>query len=141
MNYTQPNYFDTIDKSATAIGEYGDSYSRFLDFAGRYRSDDEFRSLVDHADGPGVFAAFGFDDAAGDGIQVKVLANTDEVMYFVLPPDPNIDLSDDSLTQVTGGASCAGSAGCVGTASTLQCSTLPSSMSTLGTAGTAGSAS
>lgn len=128
------------DRSATAMGMYSNSYGEFLDVAERYRSDEDFRAYIDGASGEEVFSAFGFDLPDEEDVSVRVLVDTDAVSHLVLPPDPNAELSDERLRQVSGG-SCAGSAGCVSTASTLQCSTLPSSMSTAGTAGTVSSAS
>ena len=34
---------------------------------------------------------------------IKVVANTEEVVYFVLPPDPNADLTDEDLLALSGG--------------------------------------
>ncbi len=133
------NFFENIDMSPTAMGTYTKSYERFLEAADRYRSDEDFRVEIDKASGSEVYAAFGFDVPV-TGMQVDVVANTDEVVHFILPPDPNTGLADESLSAVSGGAT-AGSAGSVSSASTFQTSTFFSSFSTAGTAGTAGSAS
>ncbi len=139
MNVPSNDFLDNIDMSPMAMGTYTKSYERFLETADRYRSDEEFRSSIDEASGTEVYKAFGFDVPVV-GMQVDVVANTDEVVHFILPPDPNMDLADESLSAVSGGAT-AGSAGSVSSASTFQTSTFFSSFSTAGTAGTAGSAS
>ncbi len=38
-----------------------------------------------------------------DGVDVKVVENTDKVFHFVLPPKPSDELSDDDLDEVSGG--------------------------------------
>ncbi len=139
MNVAGNDFLENIDMSPMAMGTYTKSYERFLKAADRYRSDEEFRVSIDGASGREVYEAFGFDVPVTD-MQVDVVANTDDVVHFILPPDPNMDLADESLSAVSGGAT-AGSAGSVSTASTFQCSTFFSSFSTAGTAGTAGSAS
>ncbi len=110
----------------------------FNALAERYRSDAALRSRIDGGD---------MEDALSDlelalppGIEVRVAVNTADTFHVVMPPDPNIELSDEALAAVAGGKS-AGSAGSVGTAGTMGCSSSPSSVSTAGTGGTAGSAS
>jgi hypothetical protein len=70
-----------------------------------------------------------------DAVDVKVVVNTDDVAYFVLPADPNVELTDEALETVAGGDT-AGSAGTISTFSTTPGSTV----GTLCCAGTAGSA-
>jgi hypothetical protein len=50
-------------------------------------------------------------------LDVRVVANDDDMFHFVLPPDPNIDLEDEALSAIAGGktASSAGSASTAGT--------------------------
>ena len=105
-------------------------------FADMYRSDEDFQSKV-AADPIGVFKTHGI--TFGDEFSrahIAVVANTEEVVHLVLPPDPNSNLSDEALADVQGGAS-ASSAGTLGSMGTLACSTIPSC---LGSAGTASSA-
>ena len=71
------------------------------------------------------------------GLDFLIVANTADTYYFVLPPDPNADVSDEALAAVAAGTT-AGSASTVGTASCLGCSCLAS---TFGTGGSAGSVS
>ena len=37
------------------------------------------------------------------GLDFRVAANTPEVFHLVMPPDPNAAISDEDLTQVSGG--------------------------------------
>ncbi len=72
-------------------------------------------------------------------IKVAVHQNTDEDYFFILPPNPNSALSDESLMDLNaakGAAGCASTAACAGTASSfLSC------LGSASTAGTAGSSS
>jgi hypothetical protein len=79
------------------------------------------------ADPKAVLAEQGID--VPDDIELRVVENTDDVVYLTLPPEPSEDLSDEMLEAAAGG-SCLGSSGtamCVG--------------SVCGTIGTMGSAS
>ncbi len=106
--------------------------------AARYRDDAALRSQVEDGEVADFLSEIGI--ALPPGIEARVVANTADTYHVVLPPDPNVKLSDESLSAVAGGKS-AGSAASVGTAGTLACACLASSVSTAGTAGTAGSAS
>ena len=69
------------------------------------------------------------------GVEVRVVENTENVVYLALPPQPKEGLSDEQLDQVAGGttigtAGTLGSIGCVcGTGGTVF---------SAGTAGTSG---
>jgi hypothetical protein len=39
------------------------------------------------------------------GLQVKVVENTDQVLYLVLPPKPSGEISEEDLERVAGGIS------------------------------------
>jgi hypothetical protein len=71
--------------------------------------------------------------------KVEVYQNTDSDYFFILPPNPNSALSDETLVDMNaakGAAGCASTAACAGTASSfLSC------LSSASTAGTAGSSS
>jgi hypothetical protein len=74
-------------------------------------------------------------------VEIKVLANSNSLFYFVLPPNPNIALSDEKLEQIAAaGVSSAGSAGSVGTLGSFGCSSVPCTVGSAGTAGTASTA-
>ena len=68
------------------------------------------------------------------------MENTAEEFYLVMPPDPNVELTDEALNMVAGGksASTVGSAGSVGTISSAT--TTASSASSAGSVGCAGTA-
>ena len=110
----------------------------FDTLAERYRSDAALRSRIDGGDVEDSLSDL--DLVLPPGIEVRIAVNTADTFHVVMPPDPNIELSDEALGAVAGGKS-AGSAGSVGTAGTMGCSSSPSSVSTAGTGGTAGSAS
>ena len=115
-----------------------DAYRKVLPFAQAYREDAEFRSRVD-ADPKAVMAEHNFD--MPPGVELRVEADTADTFHFVLPPDPNVALSDESLGMVAGGksGSTIGSAGSASTLSTV-CTTAScaASASSVGSAGTAG---
>ncbi len=107
-------------------------YEQFLAVADRYRNDEEFRSAID--DGrEDAFAAFGMETPGLQDMDVRVVANTDEIRHFIMPPDPNASLTDEQLSSIAGGSE--PNLSSIGTASTLMCSTLPSTASTLSTVG------
>ncbi len=43
--------------------------------------------------------------AVPDGVEVKVVENTEAVFHLVLPPRPDEELSDETLDKVAGGTS------------------------------------
>ena len=106
--------------------------------AERYRSDAALRSRIDGGDVEDSLSDLGL--VLPPGAEIRIAVNTADTVHVVMPPDPNIELSDEALSAVAGGKS-AGSAGSVGTAGTFGCSSSPSSVSSAGTAGSAGSAS
>ena len=69
-------------------------------------------------------------------VDVSVHVNTDDTFHLVLPPDPNIPLSDETLGMVAGGktASTIGSGGSASTAASI-----PSTASTASSASSAAS--
>jgi len=64
-------------------------------------SDDEFKKRL-ISNPKEVGKEFGMN--LPDGIEVKVVENTDKVFHFVLPPRPSDELSDVDLGGVSGGA-------------------------------------
>lgn len=101
-------------------------------FAEEYHSDPDLREQVLH-DPKAALAAR--DYTFYPDLDVRIVANTADTFYFVLPPDPNVALDDEALSVVAGGKS----ASTVGSASTA--STAPSCASSASSIGTAGSAS
>ena len=114
------------------------NYARFESLAQRYRDDATLRARLDSDDVSDSLAELGI--VLPPDLQVRIVADTPETHHLVLPPDPNIHLSDEELAMVAGGKS-AGSAGSISSVSSVACSTIPSTVSTLGSAGTAGTAS
>lgn len=106
-------------------------------FADAYHGDAAFRSEV-HADPIGAFRDRGITFGDLPPRDFEVVANTEEVVHLVLPPDPNANLSDEALALVQGGST-ASSAGSVGSLGTIACSTVPATFSSAGTASSAGS--
>ena len=100
----------------------------------RYHGDADFRTRIGRGDHADLFKEFGHPRL--DGVDYRFLADTDELVHFVMPPDPNTDLADDQLSQISGGG-CASTAGTIGSASTVLTFT---SISTVGSASTLGSA-
>ena len=41
--------------------------------------------------------------AVPQGVELRAVENTDKVLYFMLPPKPSAELSDEQLDQVAGG--------------------------------------
>lgn len=65
------------------------------------RDDPEFRAQV-RADPKLAMAGKGLDVPHAD---VRVVVDTPDTRHFVLPPNPNAALSDDTLAPVSGGVS------------------------------------
>ncbi len=101
----------------------------------QYRSDAGFRSKL-LSDPHGVLNEEGF--GIPKGLEVRVVANTDELFHVTFPPDPNATMSDEALALVAGGGSTASSVGSAGSASTAG--TVISTVSSAGSVGSAGSA-
>ena len=121
------------------LAEGRTNLERFHTFAARYREDSDLRARIDSGDLSDAIAELDLPTPP-ENIQVRIVADTPEVVHVIMPPDPNADLTDESLSAVAGGKT-AGSAGSASTLSTLACSCAPGSASTASTAGTTGSAS
>jgi len=104
----------------------------------QYRSDAGFRSKLS-SDPHGILNERGFD--IPKGLEVRVVANTDELFHVAFPPDPNTAMSDEALALVAGGGSTASTVGSAGSASTAGTAlTTVSSAGSGGSAGCAGTA-
>lgn len=124
-----------LDPMVTALVESVDNPMQKI--VRDYAVDSEYRAQVEM--NPRIaFSDRGLD--VPENLDVQVHVCTDDTFYVVFPPDPNVDLADESLAMVAGGksASSVGSAGTASTASTV--STTLGSASSVGSAGTAGSA-
>ena len=122
---------------STQKQETDPSWLAFQAAALRYRDDESWRSRIDSGD-KDAMAALMADIALvpAPGARVRVRANDAGTFHFILPPDPNVPLSDDTLTGIAGGAQ-ASSAGSLSSIGTVGCSTCPSSIGTAGSASTA----
>ena len=118
--------------------EYGRNLARFADLAARYRDDAELRERIDRGDAAAEARELGIEPIPG--VDVRIVADTDEVTHIAFPSDPNTSLSDTSLNNMAGGQT-AGSASTIATARSLACSTVPSSLGSAGSVGAAGSRS
>jgi Nitrile hydratase, alpha chain len=94
-------------------------------------SDPEYKASL-KADPAAALAAEGLDVG---NVEVRVVENTDNVVYITLPPAPSEEISDEALEAVAGGST-AGTGGTVSTVGTISC---PASLGTALSAGTAGS--
>ena len=101
-----------------------------LKIAERYRSEPDLRATLA---GDAHRALTGMGLLLPEGVEVRVHANTADTLYLVLPPDPNVELSDEALAAVAGGDS-VGSAGTVSTFGSI-----PGTWGSLGTASSVGS--
>jgi Nitrile hydratase, alpha chain len=95
--------------------------------------DDAYKERL-KADPAAVLAAEGLE--AEPGVELRVVENTGNLVYLVVPAAPSEELSDDALETVAGGST-------VGSASTVMCAGTAScpfsTASTAGSGGTAGS--
>ena len=119
-------------------------YSHLLkQFSADYRSDEKLRARIDGGDAAPLFKALNPDVPGGmnvpEGIQVRVVADTDQVQHMVIPSNPTWMMQDSDMQNISGGST-AGSASSVGSAGCFLCVCVPSTVSSAGTAGCAGSA-
>ena len=94
--------------------------NQFRALVQRYHADPDYRRQVE-TDPVAALREQGME--LPSDIAVRVLANTDDTFYMVIPPDPNADLSDEMLAAVAGGSDTMSTASCpASTASTLHSS-------------------
>ena len=118
---------------------HGENLERFAEMAARYRDDAALRARVDSGDVEDELRELGVKPIPG--VEMRIVADSDEVTHFMFPPDPNAGLGDESLRGVAGGVDTAGTAGTISSASTLACSCAPSTLGSGGCVGTAGTSS
>jgi len=63
-------------------------------------TDEAFKAKL-LADPTAVFKENGIE--VPEGVEVKMLENTENMVHFVLPPPPAAELSDEDLDKVAGG--------------------------------------
>src|SRR3954447_24717326 len=95
--------------------------------------DDDYKARL-KADPAGALAEQGLD--VPPDVELRVVENTDDVVYFTLPPEPSEVLDDDALEAVAGGST----AGSASSASTIGTMSSPATLGSALTAATAGSA-
>ena len=88
-------------------------------FGQRYRSDAALRDAVDGGDARRLLQEAGVSVPAG--YDIRVVADTEDTIHVVMPPDPNADLEDETLDAVVGGGSMA-TPSCMGTSVTATMS-------------------
>lgn len=98
-------------------------------FAGRWHADPALRARVAAGDRADLHVG------VPEGIEVRVVAQTPAVHYFLMPDDPNKVAPDRSLESVAGGST----GGTLGTVGSLG--SIPSTVSSAGSVGCVSSAS
>ena len=107
-----------------------EQWSELLD---RFHEDESLRARIDGGETPEVLREFGI--SIPEGMEARVVEDTDDVTHVIFPSDPNQLLSDENLTAVVGGETVS-SAACAGTVGSF-----PSCVGSLGCAGSVGTAS
>ena len=102
---------------------YWENYAGLYRFAERYRADEALRERLASGDYGDLHMP------VPDGAEIRIVSETPDTYYFMMPGDPNAAMSDQALVSVTGGT------GTISTAGTV--SSIPSC---IGSAGTVGSA-
>lgn len=124
---------DALTIAEQNLGRLKKHYPAFAGLAKRYRDDAMFRSRIDAGNTAAVLGDLGL--RVPPGIETRLVANTPGTFHFVLPPDPNAEISEESLSTVSAGGKSAGSLGTVGC---FGCATgTVSTVSSTTTAGTA----
>ena len=119
---------DATNASATAVHR---QMNQFRALVQRYHADPDYRRQVE-ADPVAAFREQSME--LPSNIAVRVLTNTDDTFYMVLPPDPNTGLGDELLAAMAG----SGSVSSAGTVSSVGSAACPAgSISSMGSAATA----
>ena len=118
-------------RTSRAVGNVNLS-ERQYEFAERYYKDESLRARIGAANPEETLSLLGIDPP--ENMETRIVENTEDTVYFVFPSDPNAQLSDESLSTVTGGST----AGSIGTLTTFG--SFPSCLGSAGTASTLSSA-
>ena len=123
----------------TPIEEYGDFYAQVGRLTERCRGDAGLRERLAGDAGRDELRKLGIEPSV-PGMEMRIVADTEDTTHLVFPPDPDAVLSDEALLRVAGGTaeSTASSALSVSSASSFACSTAPSTLGSGGCASTAG---
>ena len=92
----------TIDlAAATRLGN--ELTDKMNEFAEAYRSNADLRTRAAAAP-RAVLTERGLDALLPPpGAELRIVANTEDTVHFMLPPDPNAEMADEDLTSVSGG--------------------------------------
>ena len=95
------------------------SYESLQQFGARYRADEALRTRIENGD---------YSDLQGmapAGAEVRVVCQTPEVFYMLMPENPGVAISDQDLGSVVGGHGWIGSiltSNCIGGTVSTQAS-------------------
>ena len=99
----------------------------------RFRNDERLRQRLETGDARAEISNLGLEELPPE-VELRVVANTDEVVHFVMPPDPNAALDDVDLVGVSGGNSVSSAASLGTIASAPSCISSGSTASSAGCA-------
>ena len=126
-------------RDTTPLDEHTDFYTRVGLLAQRCQGDAGLRERLAGDGGRDELRKLGIEPSV-PGVEMRIVADTEETTHLVFPPDPDAVLSDDALIRVAGGSNTASTAASVGSVASFGCSTAPSTVSSGGTASSAGTA-
>ena len=84
-----------------------DIHNKFHNLADAYRADADLRARAE-AEPRAVLAERGLDVLAPPGPGVRIVADTGDTIHFALPPDPNTEVADEALVNISAGLCTAG---------------------------------
>ena len=80
------------------LAAYHDSWASLMRFSARYREDEALRARIENGD---------YGELQGpvpEGAEVRVVCQTPEVFYMLMPGDPGTAMSDQELGAIAGGS-------------------------------------
>ena len=106
------------------MAEVHDGAKQYGQLVAKYWADDDYKKRL-LEDPAGAMKELGID--VPEGVEVRIVVNTDKVHYIAIPAHPPEELSEDVLAQVAGGYTTLGTMACICfvTAGTVACGTLP----------------
>ena len=102
---------------------YRQNYEGLHHFAERYRADEALRERL----AGGNYSELHMQ--VPEGTEIRIVSETADTHYFMMPGDPNAAMSDQALEAVAGGTGTISSAGTV--------SSIPSCIGSIGSVGSA----
>ena len=115
-----------MDEQAHA--DFLQNYETLRRFGARYRADAALRARIAAGDRSDLDAELPAE------VELRVVQQTPETNYFLLPPDPNTRIQDRSLEDVAGGTG-SGNAPLSTIGSVGSLGSIPSTVSSAGSAG------